>query len=103
MPDSCQSGPDCDGDSIADACELEAGTQQDLNYDGIPDDCQPFCPGDLNGDLVVDVFDFGAFSEGFGSGPPARYAEGDLNGDGVVDVLDFGIFAGSFGCDETGS
>jgi len=39
--DSCQAAfDDCDNDGTIDACELEAQTQQDLNYDGIPDDCQ---------------------------------------------------------------
>ncbi len=41
IPDSCQSGlPDCDNDGETDACELEAGTQVDANYNGIPDDCE---------------------------------------------------------------
>ena len=72
VPDSCQSPTDCDMDLTPDACELENGTQQDLNYDGVPDDCQPFCVGDLNSDLVTDVFDFASFATGFGSGPPAQ-------------------------------
>jgi cysteine-rich repeat protein len=47
IPDSCQSGqPDCDTDGTTDACELEAGTQIDANYNGIPDDCEG-CEGDL--------------------------------------------------------
>ena len=104
VPDSCQIGlvPDCDDDGIPDACELESGFQQDLNYDGIPDGCQPFCAGDLNGDLVTDIFDFADFAGHFASGPPARFSDGDLNGDGTVNVFDFAVLAGNFGCDATG-
>jgi hypothetical protein len=32
---------DCDGDTDIDGCELESGSQVDLNYDGLPDSCEP--------------------------------------------------------------
>jgi hypothetical protein len=43
VPDLCQGAslPNCDFDGASDACELASGTQLDLNYDGIPDDCAP--------------------------------------------------------------
>lgn len=46
---------------------------------------------DMNGDLVVDMHDFAAWAELFGS---AEYC-GDFNFDGVVDLYDMAIFAGS--------
>jgi hypothetical protein len=63
-----------------------------------PDPCQ--CPGDLNGDGAVDVFDFGDLAANFGAGTPdcATRAQGDLNCDGVIDVFDFGNLAADFGC-----
>jgi hypothetical protein len=39
IPDSCQTLPDCGGTSEPDACELENGSQLDVDYDGVPDDC----------------------------------------------------------------
>ena len=58
--------------------------------------------GDVNGDGVVDVFDFADLAANFGEGTPscATRAQGDLNCDGVVDVFDFGELAGVFGCDS---
>jgi CxxC motif-containing protein (DUF1111 family) len=55
------------------------------------------CVGDLNGDDVTDVLDFGVFAGNFGSSVPAGTG-GDLDGDGDVDVLDFGLFVAGFGC-----
>ncbi len=39
IPDSCQTLNDCDQDGTSDACELEAGTQIDNDFDGVPDLC----------------------------------------------------------------
>ena len=62
---------------------------------GVP----PECPGDTNGDGVVDFDDLGAVLGQFGlSGPDLT---GDLNNDGVVNFDDLGILLGNFGthCD----
>ncbi len=39
VPDICQSLSDCNTDTVSDACELEAGSQSDSDYDGFPDQC----------------------------------------------------------------
>lgn len=44
VPDSCQTLADCDDNSASDGCELEAGSQVDADYNGIPDGCT--CQGD---------------------------------------------------------
>ena len=56
-------------------------------------------PGDLNGDNVVDLQDFGALAEAFGTeaGGPGWNWLADLNGDGVVDLGDFSLLASDFG------
>ena len=44
IPDECQIArvlSDCDSDTNSDGCELDGGTQVDLNYDGAPDSCVP--------------------------------------------------------------
>jgi glucose/arabinose dehydrogenase len=43
VPDECQTLSDCDIDTVTDACELDAGTQVDLDYNGQPDDCEAGC------------------------------------------------------------
>ncbi|TVQ81336.1 MAG: hypothetical protein EA380_02010 [Phycisphaeraceae bacterium] len=57
------------------------------------------CPGDINGDGIVDLDDFIILAGNFGSGPGATPQQGDLNGDGFVNLDDFIILAGNFGND----
>ncbi len=97
------SGDDCNGNSIADECELAVGladdcqpngipddcdiadgTSQDINGNGIPDECE--CPADITGDGTIDVLDLLAVLSAWGPCPPICPA--DVNSDGVVDVLD---------------
>lgn len=56
------------------------------------------CPGDLNGDKVVDRSDFMALAEGFGIGPGASPEQGDVNNDGFVNATDFTLFVANYGC-----
>lgn len=56
----------------------------------------PLCPGDLNGDSVVNTADLVVFLGRFGQSVPA-YTLGDLNGNGVVNTADLVIFLGRFG------
>lgn len=59
--------------------------------------CTDPCPGDVNGDGTVNVFDFAEYLTGFGASSGATRSDGDLDGDGDVDVLDFGLLASNFG------
>jgi hypothetical protein len=59
----------------------------------------PPCPGDLDGNGVVDVFDFAILADWFGAGPGATPDQGDLTGDGWIDAFDFAILAADFGCE----
>ena len=52
----------------------------------------PACPGDLDGDGVVDGADLGLLLGAWGDVAP-----GDLNGDGVVDGADLGLLLGGWG------
>ncbi|MEM7681798.1 MAG: DUF4350 domain-containing protein [Planctomycetota bacterium] len=60
-------------------------------------------PGDANADGTVDLLDFDALAQNFGSGPGfiGGVAGGDFNGDGVVDLLDFDLLAQNFGADSS--
>ncbi len=61
------------------------------------------CPGNVNGDDVLDVLDFLDFINAFGNcdGLPAPCSSGgvnaDFNGDTIVDVLDFLDFLDAYG------
>lgn len=93
IPDSCQALQDCDSDGSTDACELEAGTQVDLNYDGIPDDCVDDCPDPADGDVdlngVTDGADIAAFIAGIqGSPTQAEICAGDFSNDNALSVDD---------------
>ncbi len=67
VPDSCQTLADCDSDGVSDGQELGLGTQRDLNFNGVPDDCEA-CAADFNGDTapgdIFDLFDFLAALDG---------------------------------------
>jgi hypothetical protein len=52
------------------------------------------CPGDLDGDGVVDTADLARMLSGFGA--PGGPSEGDLNGDGVVGIQDLAILLSNF-------
>lgn len=54
---------------------------------------QTACPGDLDGDSIVDLTDFTLLSAGWGVGP-----EGDVDGDGNTDFTDFSILVANWGC-----
>jgi hypothetical protein len=85
---------DCDANAVPDECEIAAGAKPDVNGNGIPDGCE--CYADCNLDGVLDVSDFGCFTNRFIAGD--GYA--DCNGDNVLDIADFGCFANAFivGC-----
>ncbi|MCA9293498.1 MAG: S8 family serine peptidase [Phycisphaerales bacterium] len=56
----------------------------------------PTCPGDANGDLLVDLTDLNLVLFNFGSAVPAD-TNGDVNGDGFVDLDDLNLVLFNFG------
>lgn len=75
---------DCDGSGTPDLVELLDGTLQDADDNGIPDPCQ--CPGDVTGNLVIDVEDLLLVIGSWGTCAPPCPA--DTNLDGMVTVED---------------
>lgn len=55
------------------------------------------CPGDVNGDGVVDLTDLAILLSHFGTSSGASLENGDLNGDEVVDLTDLAILLSQFG------
>jgi hypothetical protein len=80
---------DCNGNGVGDRQDIAGGFSQDVNRNGIPDECE--CVGDLNGDSRVDQADLGILLASFG-----RDVGGDLDGDGDTDQADLGILLASW-------
>jgi hypothetical protein len=57
------------------------------------------CPGDLDGDGVRDLTDFGLFAAAYGTsiGDPGYNPAADLDSDGAIDLSDFSAFASVYG------
>lgn len=81
-------GVDCNHNDQPDACDIFEGTSEDLNTNGIPDECEAI--GDLNGDGRINVADLllllGAWGDCGDPCPPP--CSGDLDGDCRVAVMD---------------
>jgi len=54
------------------------------------------CPGDANGDHVVNVLDMSAVSGHYGQ-VVEPWSPGDANGDGVVNILDLVLASHNYG------
>jgi hypothetical protein len=65
----------------------------------VPDEIP--CPGDLDGDLDVDLSDLATLLPNYGMTSGATYADGDIDGDGDVDLSDLAALLGVYGttCD----
>ncbi len=86
--------PDCNGNKIADTCDIANGTSSDYGNDGIPDECQ--CFADLNGSLEVDGADIGVLLAFWGPVSP-NFPRADVNRDARVDGADLGILLANWG------
>jgi len=89
---------DCDMNGVNDACQILANPGLDANNNGILDSCEPppACPGDANGDLMIDAADLSVLLSNFGQ-PAAGPAFGDFNGDGVCNGADLSVLLSTFG------
>lgn len=93
IPDSCEALQDCDGNGVTDGCELGAGSQEDLDFDGIPDECSDDCLDPADGDLdfngTTDGADIGPFVAALLAIPtPAEICAGDFSNDNAVSIAD---------------
>ena len=95
--------PDCNGNQIPDPQDIENGTSQDCNTNGVPDECEPDC----NGNTVPDDCDIadGTSKDDNSNGIPDECdVNADLDGDGVVGIGDLLILFAAWGvcgdCDD---
>ena len=73
-------GGDCNNNGIADFCDIFTGYSEDVNDNGIPDECE--CPADFDGDGDVDTADLLFLLGAWGT------PEGDVDFDGDTDTAD---------------
>jgi hypothetical protein len=88
--DGVDAAADCDGDGTVDFVEIFNGAP-DTDLNGIPDNCAPACPTDLNGDNTTNAADLALVLNGWGT------AAADLDGDGNTGGADLAILLGSWG------
>ncbi|MEM1422929.1 MAG: zinc-dependent metalloprotease family protein [Planctomycetota bacterium] len=91
----------CDGGAAfgVDAIDRIAATRDAAPCLVNSDDLVNTCTADFDADAVVDLGDFGRFSNAFGTraGDPAYDNPADFDNDGDVDLGDFGVFGAQFG------
>jgi hypothetical protein len=90
---------DCNGNGIGDTQDIAEGTSDDINGNGIPDECE--CLGDLDGDWDIDLSDLAQLLSNYGTTGGAAYEDGDIDGDGDVDLADLAALLSAYGttCD----
>lgn len=88
---------DCNGNTITDSVDIAEGTSLDENGDGIPDECEPDCPGDLSGDSAINLEDLAILLSHYGTTSGAAYQDGDLDGDGDIDLADLSSLLAVYG------
>ena len=84
---------DCDGDGVVDVMQIFLDPPLDANQDGLLDACTP-CPGDTNGNGVVDTDDILAVLSDWGT---CQNCPGDVNGDGLAGVDDILVIIAAWG------
>ena len=85
---------DCNENGVSDTCDIANGFSQDQDGNGVPDECDSGCPGDVDGDGDVDVDDILLALGNFGGS-----GQGDVDGDNDIDVDDLLAILGDFGSD----
>ena len=81
---------DCNENGVLDVCDVMRGFSADANGNAVPDECE--CPGDLDGDGYVGLYDLAALMGAYGVD-----AGGDVDGDGDTDLYDLAALMGLYG------
>ncbi len=86
--------PDCNLNGVPDATDISNGTSDDVNGDGIPDECQDLaCAGDTNCDGQVDFGDINSFVAALTEGAYCDDgSNADVDGNGGVGFEDINPF-----------
>jgi hypothetical protein len=91
------SEPDFDGDRVADRLDNCSERANIVQYDTDLDDCGNLCDADYNQNGIVDIGDFGAFSQNFGTNNTLYQHTPPISSRESVSIGDFGFFLQNFG------
>ena len=90
-------GNDCNDNGYNDTFEVIQGISDDLNNDGVPDECGDACLADLDGSGVVDAQDLTLLLGDWGEIDPSGGGASDINQDGTVDAQDLTLLLAEWG------
>jgi hypothetical protein len=90
-------GPDCNENGVCDWIDITNGTSEDVNENGIPDECEDLCPEDIYEDGVVDTVDLLILLGNWGPCPPEGPCPGDVDGSGAVGTADLLMLLAAWG------
>ena len=90
-------GNDCNENGYNDSFEGIQGISDDLNEDGVPDECGDGCLADLDGSGVVDAQDLTLLLGDWGEVDPSGGGASDINQDGTVDAQDLTLLLAEWG------
>ncbi len=93
---------DCNSNGVEDARDILLGTSQDANSNGVPDECEGRCSGDMNCDRSVTFADIDLFVEALmgesaWTHGPCPWLNADCNGDQRVTFADIDPFVALIG------
>jgi len=101
IPDACDisagRAADCNTNGVPDVCDIADGTSADTNGNGVPDECD--CPGDLDGDMEVDLADLASLLAAYGTcqGDAGYDSVADIDNSGCVDLADLATLLAHYG------
>lgn len=100
VPAGGLAGPDCNKNGREDACDILSGASADANSDGVPDECQGGCVGDVDADDDTDLSDISLLLSAYGScsEDPNYNPLADFDASGCVDLGDLSLQLSDFGC-----
>ncbi|MDY7108559.1 MAG: FG-GAP repeat protein [Planctomycetota bacterium] len=90
-------GEDCNVNGICDSMDILNGTSCDINDNGVPDECEDLCVGDVDEDGHVGTGDLLALLAAWGPCPPEGACMADVVCDGVINVPDLLVLLGQWG------
>jgi hypothetical protein len=86
--------PDCNTNGQRDSYEIALGLVEDMNRNGIPDNCEQFAGFDLDLNGIIDTADLSLMLLDFG---PCPNCPDDFDGDGDVTTADIALLLLNFG------
>ena len=89
--------PNFDGDTLADHIDNCSERANDFQVDTDADDCGNLCDADYNQSGIVDIGDFGAFAQNFGTNNTLYQHTLPIDSTTTVSIGDFGFFLQNFG------